>query len=213
MQQQSILIIGGGIGGLCAAIALGRAGHRVTVIEKDPEWSVYGVGIIQQSNVVRAMESLGVLDSFLSAASGFDAVEIFIPDGTCVARVPSPRLVEGRPANVGISRKAFSGAGRWRTRAWRQHPPWRDRQRVRGSRRHSSTSPSATATAGDFDFAVGADGVNSQTRATILPDGRNAAVHRPGGVALQLPAARRGSTRCRSITGRSASGSCRCPIR
>ena len=107
MQNLSILVVGGGIGGLSAAIALGQRGHRVTVIERDPAWSVYGVGIIQQSNVIRAMDQLGVLDSFLDAACGFDAVEVFLPDGTKVARVPSPRLVEGRPANVGISRRAL----------------------------------------------------------------------------------------------------------
>ena len=89
-----VLVVGGGIGGLAAAIALCGKGHRVTVIERDPNWSVYGVGITQQSNVVRAMDQLGVLDAFLSSAFGYDAVEIYAPDGTKVARVPSPRLVQ-----------------------------------------------------------------------------------------------------------------------
>lgn len=87
-MAREILIIGGGIGGLASAIALCRAGNKVTVIERDPNWSVYGVGIIQQANVVRAMDQLGVLDRFLSAASGFDAVEIFLPDGT---KLPASR--------------------------------------------------------------------------------------------------------------------------
>ena len=107
MKNLEILIIGAGIGGLSAAIALARKGHSVTAIERDPNWSVYGVGIIQQSNVIRAMDQLGLLDNFMDAACGFDAVEIFLPDGTKVARVPSPRLVEGRPANVGIGRRAL----------------------------------------------------------------------------------------------------------
>jgi 2-polyprenyl-6-methoxyphenol hydroxylase-like FAD-dependent oxidoreductase len=103
----NVLVVGGGTGGLAAAIALGRRGHAVTVIERDPAWSVYGVGITQQSNVVRAMDQLGVLDRFIAAAFGFDAVEVYAPDGTRVARVPSPKLVEGRPANVGIGRPAL----------------------------------------------------------------------------------------------------------
>ncbi|MFP5435948.1 MAG: FAD-dependent oxidoreductase, partial [Alphaproteobacteria bacterium] len=49
MQACNILVIGGGIGGLTAAIALRARGFAVTVIERDPDWSVYGVGIIQQS--------------------------------------------------------------------------------------------------------------------------------------------------------------------
>ncbi|MEO0033535.1 MAG: hypothetical protein RIS94_3293, partial [Pseudomonadota bacterium] len=68
MKNLNVLVVGAGIGGLSAAIALARNGHAVTLVEKDPQWSVYGVGIIQQANVVRAMEQLGVLDTFLDAA-------------------------------------------------------------------------------------------------------------------------------------------------
>src|SRR5688572_21001324 len=107
MRDLDILIVGGGIGGLTAAIALSGAGHRVTVIERDPDWSVYGVGIIQQGNVLRAMNQLGLLDDYLSAAVGFDFVAVHAPDGAMVAKVPSPRLVEGCPANVGIGRRAL----------------------------------------------------------------------------------------------------------
>src|SRR6187551_3250674 len=107
MRGLDILVIGGGIGGLTAAIALRAGGHRVTVIERDPEWSVYGVGIIQQGNVLRAMAQLGLLDDYLSAAVGFDFVAVHAPDGTLVAKVPSHRLVEGCPANVGIGRRAL----------------------------------------------------------------------------------------------------------
>lgn len=36
MRQAHVVVIGGGVGGLTAALALGRAGHRVTVLERDP---------------------------------------------------------------------------------------------------------------------------------------------------------------------------------
>ena len=71
MHELDILVIGGGLGGLTAAVALRAEGHRVTVIERDPEWSVYGVGITQQGNVLRAMKQLGLLDAYLSSAVGF----------------------------------------------------------------------------------------------------------------------------------------------
>ncbi|WP_427968753.1 FAD-dependent oxidoreductase [Altererythrobacter sp.] len=170
MAKLNVLIVGGGIGGLSAAIALRRAGHEVLVIERDPEWSVYGVGIIQQSNVLRAMDQLGVLDKFLDAACGFDAVEVFAPDGTMVARVPSPRLVKGKPANVGIGRRALQAVLGDSAKALGAQ--------IRLGVTVESLSDDGTkvdvafsdGTAGAFDMVVGADGVYSQIRDLILPD-------------------------------------------
>jgi 2-polyprenyl-6-methoxyphenol hydroxylase-like FAD-dependent oxidoreductase len=107
VNNLKVLIIGGGIGGLTAAIALGQRGHQTEIIEKDPAWGVYGVGIIQQSNVVRAFAELGILDDYLDAAYGFDFVEVYLPSGERVARVPAPRLVDGYPANLGVRRPAL----------------------------------------------------------------------------------------------------------
>ncbi|WP_295639205.1 FAD-dependent oxidoreductase [Novosphingobium sp.] len=170
MQELSVLIIGAGIGGLSAAIALRRAGHAVTLIERDPAWAVYGVGIIQQSNVVRAMDQLGMLDDFLDAACGFDAVEIFLPNGVKVARVPSPRLVEGRPANVGIARPALQKL-------------LGDRAATLGAQIRlgltaTSFDDDGTQVTAQFsdgsssvhDLVIGADGAYSQVRGMILPE-------------------------------------------
>jgi 2-polyprenyl-6-methoxyphenol hydroxylase-like FAD-dependent oxidoreductase len=170
LDAQRILVIGGGIGGLTAAIALRARGHEVDVIERDPDWSVYGVGIIQQSNVVRAMSALGLLDDYLSAGVGFDAVEIFLPDGTMVARVPSPRLVEGKPANVGIGRRAL-------------HKVLGDRALASGATVRLGVIAEtivddgngvdvrfSDATAQRYDLVIGADGVYSQTRSALFPE-------------------------------------------
>ncbi|MFY7837716.1 MAG: FAD-dependent oxidoreductase [Novosphingobium sp.] len=170
MKNLNILVVGAGIGGLSAAIALGRDGHAVTVIERDPNWSVYGVGIIQQSNVIRAMDQLGVLDSFLDAACGFDAVEIFLPDGTKVARVPSPRLVEGKPANVGIGRRALQkvlGDSAKALGAEVRLGVTAEKIDDDGAKVQVTFSDGST---GSYDLVIGADGVYSQTRAMILPD-------------------------------------------
>lgn len=107
-EISSVLIVGGGIGGLCAAIALRRAGIEVDLVEIKSEWTVYGVGIIQQSNVVREMARLGVLDHYLKAAYAFDDVGMYDLEGRSLGRIPGQRLAGPEyPANVGISRLAL----------------------------------------------------------------------------------------------------------
>lgn len=105
---KKVLIVGGGIGGLCAAIALRRKDIEVDLVELKTQWTVYGVGIIQQSNVVREMAKLGVLDGYLDAAYAFEDVTIYTTAGEQLARIPGQRLAGPEyPANVGISRLAL----------------------------------------------------------------------------------------------------------
>ena len=170
MKHLSILVVGGGIGGLTAAIALRRRGFAVEVIEKDPNWSVYGVGIIQQGNVLRAVDALGILDRYIDAGFGFDAVEVFTPDGTKVARVPSHRLLERYPANLGVSRRAMQkvlGDAAKEAGATIRLGITADAIEDDGEtvRVHFSDGSHGT-----FDLVIGADGVNSQTRAMVFPE-------------------------------------------
>ncbi|UJW85686.1 FAD-dependent monooxygenase [Devosia sp. SL43] len=172
MEIKSTLVVGGGIGGLTAAIALRRQGIPVEIIERDPEWSVYGVGIIQQMNVIRAMGQLDLLDAYLSKAFGFDRSTIFVgPGGIKDAEFDTPRLAgPNYPSNAGIRR--------------------RDLQRVLADRaqelganvRRGLTVSDLTddgqgvdmrfsdGSTGRYDVVIGADGVFSQIRTMILPE-------------------------------------------
>ena len=105
MERATVLIAGGGIAGLTSAIALRQQGFDVEIVEKDPDWSVYGVGIIQQGNVLRAISRLGILDEYIDAGFPFNRIDIYLPDGNLAAQVPAPKLSEGYPAQLGISRR------------------------------------------------------------------------------------------------------------
>ena len=63
---KSALVVGGGIGGMCAALALTRKGVAVTLIDADPDWRVYGAGITITGMSLRAFDDLGVMEEIRS---------------------------------------------------------------------------------------------------------------------------------------------------
>ena len=54
-----VLVAGGGIAGLSAAIALNGAGLNVELVEARPQWPVTGAAITMHANGVRALGRLG----------------------------------------------------------------------------------------------------------------------------------------------------------
>ena len=58
--MDDVLIIGGGIGGLCAALALQKQGHAVQVYEQTAVLGRVGAGITLWANAVRVLDKLGV---------------------------------------------------------------------------------------------------------------------------------------------------------
>lgn len=66
--QKSILVVGGGLGGLTVALALGRQGRRVRVLEQAREIAPIGYGIQLGPNVFPIFESLGIAEAVLRLA-------------------------------------------------------------------------------------------------------------------------------------------------
>jgi 2-polyprenyl-6-methoxyphenol hydroxylase-like FAD-dependent oxidoreductase len=65
-QTPDVLIIGGGIGGLSAAVALSRKGIRVRLYEKASEFAEVGAGLQIAPNCTRILHDYGLLDEVKS---------------------------------------------------------------------------------------------------------------------------------------------------
>src|ERR1041385_6533668 len=66
MSSDSLLIVGGGIGGAATAP---RAAGAVHVIEKSPEFTEIGAGLQLAPNATRMLDRLGVLEDVLAPAT------------------------------------------------------------------------------------------------------------------------------------------------
>jgi 2-polyprenyl-6-methoxyphenol hydroxylase-like FAD-dependent oxidoreductase len=101
---KKILVVGAGIGGQSVAIGLKKTGFEVDIIELHKEFNVYGVGIIQQANALRALDAIGVADEAMRRGSPYGKVKLCLPHGVQVGEAGTPPI--GRfPSHNGISRK------------------------------------------------------------------------------------------------------------
>lgn len=67
-MSRGLLIAGGGIGGLAAALAAARAGWQVEVLEQAAAFSEVGAGVQLGPNATRVLQAMGVLDAVNEAA-------------------------------------------------------------------------------------------------------------------------------------------------
>ena len=113
-----IIVAGGGIGGLAAALALVRQGFRVTVLEQAAEIGEIGAGIQLGPNAFHAFDALGVGDKTRARAVFTDEMVMHDAlDESVVGRIPTGEAFRQRFGNpyavihrVDIHRSLLEGA-------------------------------------------------------------------------------------------------------
>ncbi|MBL1089699.1 MULTISPECIES: FAD-dependent monooxygenase [Streptomyces] len=105
-QQRTALVIGGGIGGLTAAVALERRGWSVTVVERAAALEPVGAGIALAPNAQRALDTIDVGDAVRARADGQVAGEFRLPGGRRLARTDNAAAVRRFGGPVAIVHRA-----------------------------------------------------------------------------------------------------------
>ncbi|MGW4327361.1 FAD-dependent monooxygenase [Nocardia sp. NPDC004573] len=161
------LVVGGGIGGLAAAVALHRRGWQVEVLERAREFTEIGAGLSIQPNGVRALDLLGFGAAVRTGRQAGPPLGVRSADGTWLIRNDSddleqrfgPWAILHRAAPVDILRAAVPAHVLRPGTTVRQVLP-------DGTVHHDHGTDTA-------DLVIGADGVHSVTRRSVWP-------HAPG---------------------------------
>lgn len=166
-----VVIAGGGIGGLCAGIALSKIGFDVELVERAPALTEVGAGIQLSPNATKGLAALGVLEAVAQVASAPQTLEMRIGrTGEKVFSVPiaqearkrygAPYLHVHRADLIEILARAAKFAGVTVRLGARVSAYVRDESGLRVGLDTGAIIP--------CDLLVGADGVRSTVRRQML---------------------------------------------
>ncbi|WP_309031019.1 FAD-dependent monooxygenase [Streptomyces alfalfae] len=163
------VVVGGGIGGLAAAIGLLRIGWEVTVVERARTLDDAGAGISLAANGLRALDELGVGEAVRDASRGQYNGGTRTPQGRWLTRMDGSALEEavGTPI-MGIPRSALH-------RLLRDSLP-AESLSIGSEADSVEQSGPGTVRVGcgdtvlDADLVVAADGIGSAVRGRLFPD-------------------------------------------
>jgi salicylate hydroxylase len=151
------VVVGGGLGGTAAALALTQAGIDVQVYEQAQQLTEVGAGVSLAPNGLRMLARLGAGRGVARAGARYMSARLLHSDGRPASHGPHQFTQPGR--NVGIHRADLLAllAGRL--------PPGtvRTGQRCTGFRQDAATATVSFAggTTATADVVIGADGIHS----------------------------------------------------
>src|SRR5262245_36393313 len=119
LTERTALIVGGGIGGLAAGIALRRSGWHVRIFERAASVRELGFALLLAPNAISALRRLGLADIVIAKGARVTGAEICRMDGTFLRAfdvtnvlhlLPEPPVVVLRPVLHGALLEAIGGA-------------------------------------------------------------------------------------------------------
>jgi 2-polyprenyl-6-methoxyphenol hydroxylase-like FAD-dependent oxidoreductase len=163
------VVVGGGIGGIASALALGRAGWQVRVLERSDELREVGAGITLWPNALHALDLLGVGDrvrtrGVIEAGAGFRDQAgswLFRTDTRAIEQRYGPSILIRRPTLLAILANALPP--RTVTLATEVTGIAEQPDHVRVEHRAGEITA---------DLVVAADGIRSRIRALLWPGAR-----------------------------------------
>jgi 2-polyprenyl-6-methoxyphenol hydroxylase-like FAD-dependent oxidoreductase len=163
------LVVGGGIGGMAAALCLRRLGAHVDLIEIDPAWKVYGAGIHLVGAALRAFDDLGLLPQLREHGCVNGDVHLYPMNGVGGVRQHAASDAPIEQA-AGIMRPALHGVLSAATRGAGVHVQLGVKLSELHEHARAVTVVRSDGNRADYDLVVAADGVSSQLRHMLFPD-------------------------------------------
>ncbi|MFD3538136.1 FAD-dependent monooxygenase [Streptomyces sp. NPDC058662] len=163
------VVVGAGIGGLTAAVALHRAGWRVTVCERSAGPAAVGAGIVLAPNALRAFDAIGFDAARVAGGTVPAAMGVRRPDGRWLSRADTAALTAryGRPP-LAVHRSALTGA----LAAALPDGTVRHAMAVTSVLDPDGRDPLVRTSGGELtaDVVIAADGIHSPLRRQYFPD-------------------------------------------